>query len=746
MRIYLYKIVIICILSLFACSRETQEPFNISHNILHELRTHIPEATQIINFQKNAHPEKFLSRGWAIPEEDYTWSKAKESLLWFYAYGVKTDIETEISCRAIPAVDDNAKQLTEVSLNNQTVTSFVVRPDQVFHKVNLTLPASVLISGQNLLQFKFSYTTKPATVWGSEFKKDKRNLALAFKEITFKKNNKLSVEDRGLLQYANSHVEYFLELPAIFELEVQYQSIKGANSSIELSRENNKKIIVPLPGKNETYKKRFQLKQKGIYKMHLVTKGPSESHTFWTKIQANIYEEQKIEKSKNQVYSRISKPDILLYVVDTLRSDHLGCYGYQRDTSPNIDQFARENALYMNAYSSSSWTKPAAASIYTGLLSKNHKTMTKEDKLPDELVTLAELLRENGYHTIAISAHGFIGTPSYGLDQGFDELIMLSKERDPVTGPIVFSDKVNERIFDFYSEYLNQKERKPFFLLVWTVDPHAPYTPCENVKNLFSINQYTPIDTYTYNIKFLRELRTGNIRPTPSQIEYIKTRYDQEIYFNDNSFGVLLDKMKEHGIYDESLIIFTSDHGEEFFEHGGFGHGQSLYNEVIRIPFIIKTTSIEPGEYQERIQLNDIYPTILDILGKAEPYKLDGKSLMHHTPFKRTLYLELGSVSDSELARLDCNWSAIIFKDKKLMYTENYTRQPSKQHVSIFELYDINDVYEQNNLNFSNFEDKLRLQKLFTFLNSGGSTDFKTEKTVISPEMNQHLRDLGYVK
>jgi len=724
--IVLISISLILASHLFPFHQDKQELFDISYDLMQDIRAQIQEETQVIDFRKEAKPKEYLVQGWSHPDEHQTWANAKNFSVMFYQYDIK-DLDFEMMCRAIPS-KEGKKQLVSIFLNDKSIGSFIANP-VTFQTIGLTIPSSSLRYGRNIMQFHCSYTATPSVVYQGS--KDTRNLSVAFRSIRFKKDLLYS-DEKGLLQHANSAFSVLSKLPKQFELSIQYQNSGDTTSFIELTNEAQKKISIVLSPEKKIYKKTISLEDKGIYKLRFVTDGSSNGYTLWSQIKLNMQKKEEGAQPINQNFPTFAKPDIFIYVIDALRADHLGCYGYQRKTSPNIDRFANENSLYRNAYSNSSWTKASAASILTGLFPKHHKTMARNDKLPDDVVTLAEKLQESGYYTVAFLGNGNLSW-MFGFAQGFHEFKELFGEY-PYSRHVQ-SDMINTNIFKFLKTYLKKKERKPLFMLVWTVDPHDPYTPERSVKDLFNIHQYIPINTYDFEI--VSKIRSGKIQPTESQIEFIKTRYDQEIYFNDVSFGELLDTMKKHGIYDDSIVLFTSDHGEEFFDHGGVGHGRTLYNDQIKIPFIIKMGRLERGLHHERVQLIDIYPTIMDLLRLSLPYKLDGISLFRTVDPLRPLYFE----EEHDSNDLD----AVLDREKKLIYNKCYNRNPSKKSVPILELFAIEDVPEKNNLGFTGFADNLRLQELFSYRNNMREFVFQRKKIKIPPELDERLKALGYI-
>jgi hypothetical protein len=712
----------------FACKQSNLDSFDLKYDLVREIAARIHEETQIIDFKKVANPEEYFLQGWSFPEENHTWAQGKNCSLAFYRYDTKNDLELEAVCRTIPS-GDRRKQIISVFLNGNSVGSFIPDPTS-FQSFRLTLPSSFFIVGRNIIEFSSSCTSKPSEILSRST--DSKDLSVAFQRIEFKQHLNHFV-DMGLVQKANSNFIAFATLPAQFEFFTRYKNLHDATSSIVLISELNEKIPIALSPRKGSYKKTIHLKKEGIYELRFSTKGRQDSYTIWSQIEVRIPKRSTNNLSKVENVPHSKKPDILFYVVDALRADHLSCYGYERRTSPNIDKFGQENSLYLNAYSNASWTKPSGASILTGLYPKHHKTMKRDEKLPDNVVTLAEKLQEIGYYTTAFVGNGNL-SHVFGFDQGFN-LYKEFFETYPYSRHVQ-SDTINKKVFEFFKEFLSQNERKPLFMLIWTVDPHDPYTPEESVKRLFDIHRYTPIDTYDFRL--LEKIRDGYIRPSESQIEFMKIRYDQEIYFNDKSFGELLNVMKDYGIYDNSVIIFTSDHGEEFFEHGGVGHGLTLYNDEIKIPLLIRMPDIEKKIHKERVQHFDIYPTILEMLKLKTSYELDGTSFLGNTDPNRTLYFE------EELDLNDLN--AILDRDKKLIYNRRFYRPPSSKSVQVLELFTQNDTFEINCLPFGGYSDQMRLQELFSFRNSRDEFGIKRQGVNIPAELDEKLKALGYIR
>ena len=723
---------------LSACSSDPDEGFEHQYEILGELFGELPQATKIIEFGNVPEHAHHLLRSWSGTEEELRWTNAETAEISFFHTGVKSDLELKIEWASM-ASTEKKKQETTILLNGKKVKTVSVGTS--FTSQDVSLPASKLLPGLNILRFQFSYTESPAAL--DPTSQDERELAVAFKSIRFSSEapQKLvfqTINPQEFLQKPNLALGSFYEFPANFALDVEYQSVKGAKASLEIVNEKGKRWKIALPSGKTTMTKVFSLPQEGLYRVHAICRGTEDGGMVWKNVRLRTKTEQKALEAPEQGFVKASEsnagmPDILLYVIDTLRADHISSYGYERETSPAIDAFADANARYKNAYATSSWTKPSGASILSGLLPRNHQAVSRTAKLPEDVVTLGEILRKQGYYTAAFMTNGSLAD-YFGFDRGFDDFIFFPED---------FNSKeiharaatVNEKVFTFLDEYTKTPERKPLFLLFWSTEPHDPYTPPEEFQKLFDIGRFTPIDT---PLKLLSNIRHEGLEPTASQIEYIKARYDQEIFSNDRAFGDLVTRLKALGIYEDMTLILTADHGEEFFEHGSVGHGLTLYNEQIRIPLIVKSSHIAPGVYDEPVQLIDIYPTILDALGIEPPYTLDGISLIHFGQGHAALYAEQELAGNDLAMRLDT--------DKKIILNKQYFRPPLNPVMPVFEVYAADDLDERERSELKGFDDYSRLQELTSYVTTRGGLGFQQSDTELSPELDRKLRDLGYVK
>lgn len=295
--------------------------------------------------------------------------------------------------------------------------------------------------------------------------------------------------------------------------------------------------------------------------------------------------------------------NVVIVVVDTLRFNHLGCYGYARNTTPGVDRFAGEAIRFDRAYASSSWTEPSVASMLTGLYPSAHTVYRMERSLPDAAETLAEILKDAGYTTAAVISHRLIGA-STNFDQGFEVFDELNAKGYRYRSTPGVTAKAISLLHGFAGQ------ERPFFLLVHYFDPHYNY-------NRHPAFGFAPPSAGrlrgTESIKKLRALPD----PTRAEIDLVKGLYDEEVRYTDQGFGRLLAALDELGLKDETLIVFTADHGEEFYERGWLGHTRTLYDEIIRVPLLVRMPKgLRGGEVvRDRVSLVGLTPTVLDIMG-----------------------------------------------------------------------------------------------------------------------------------
>ncbi|MBN2053941.1 sulfatase-like hydrolase/transferase [bacterium] len=447
--------------------------------------------------------------------------------------------------------------------------------------------------------------------------------------------------------------------------------------------------------------------------------------------------------SRTAQEANAAQPNVLLIMIDALRADFLGCYGHPKNLSPHIDQVAMESVLFENTFSQSSWTRPSTATIFTSLYPSTHQTYRKPDILPGSVVTLAEVLADNGYYCVGY-ANNINIAPKFNFQQGFHEyhylapdyfffasadssqlgyygVLRLIRER------FLFKDKkVNHYYQD--AEVLNKngiqwleenQSKGRFFMFMHYMETHDPYFR-------------HPYDGTGY-------ARVSMGDPAMTWREPFIEAYESEVQFVDQHLGKLFDRLRAMGLYDQTMIVITADHGEEFYEHKGWWHGTSLYDEQIKVPLIIKLpeSDLAGRRVDGLARLLDIAPTIFGRIGIPKPETMQGHLLL--PPFS------IPMTTDAVFAEEDFEGNVI-----KILRTRDWkllrSNEGNPRGLPPAELYDLSkDPGEMQNLYNNEYGKVLELDPLLkSHIDEAYSKMVAREQTDIDEELRAQLETLGY--
>ncbi|MBP8127988.1 MAG: sulfatase-like hydrolase/transferase [Candidatus Hydrogenedentes bacterium] len=372
-------------------------------------------------------------------------------------------------------------------------------------------------------------------------------------------------------------------------------------------------------------------------------------------------------------------PNVVFLLLDTVRADHAGAARNGKPITPHLDAFAKGAAVFTNTVTPCSWTKPAMASIFTSLYVDAHKVFYSarnedpehpvSDVLPEAFETMAEWLAAAGYETFGVQTNANL-TRVMGFAQGFDE------------GRYVFENGWRADWVTQQALYALDELREPFFAYFHYMDPHAPYDPPGAYRTFFgpepdlTDQDRALLENETFmaycldRVKCALGLQAAPAMPdfSPQGKEYVRTLYDSEIRFMDDQLGPLLDRVQAK--YPHSIIVIASDHGEEFWERGGMGHGATLYQEQIRVPLLIRAPGLAPGPVDTPAELVDILPTIAGLLGREPDPAWQGTDLFraglaHEPRFSRTygpwqdLYVDAEAAVQGEMKLVSDNARAV---------------------------------------------------------------------------------------
>jgi choline-sulfatase len=394
--------------------------------------------------------------------------------------------------------------------------------------------------------------------------------------------------------------------------------------------------------------------------------------------------------------------NLVLVTIDTQRADRLGCYGYSKIKTPNLDALAQRGVLFENAISTAPLTAPAHASMFTGVYPTVHKVRdTGGFVLPSSQTTLAEILQARGWDTAA-----FVGASvlkkSFGFNQGFavydDEMPKPDANRE-----VEFPERRAGEVVDRATRWLDAPSGKPFFLWVHVFDPHSPYDP-----------------------------------PPPFREQYSRNLYDGEVAYTDQQLGRLFEAVARKSKPENTLIAVLSDHGESLSEHGEFTHGIFLYDSTLRIPFLLAGPGIPAGlRVKPQVRSIDLLPTLLELMGSAAPHGVQGVSLVPTFTGKEASAED--SYVETLFPRINMNWAEL-----RGIRTNRwkYIRSPKP------ELYDLSqDPAETKNVIGNHAAE---VQQLEARLNAasglvGSQEPEKVETGMVNQRTMQQLRSLGYL-
>jgi arylsulfatase A-like enzyme len=331
-------------------------------------------------------------------------------------------------------------------------------------------------------------------------------------------------------------------------------------------------------------------------------------------------------------------PTIILISIDTLRPDRLGCYGNPAPTSPNLDRWRQQAVLFETAVAQAPSTLPSHATIFSSLLPEHHgASWSRRTKLPATIPTLTTELKAAGYRTAAFTGGGQIA-PEFGLDRGFDVYGVDVGGSD-------FSAAVRAGI-----DWLGRDRGRPAFVFLHTYEVHHPYTPDPETLGLFDGNYDGPLPS-RISEKLIESINRRRREITDDDLAHIVAAYDAEIRSVDEAFGELLAGLDELAMRENTLLVFTSDHGEEFGEHGVVGwHSHTLFDELLRVPLLIQYHDghHEGLSVRAQVRLLDLAPTILAAIGLDVPPSFEGVDLM---PVVNGVPMPLPAISQIDTSR-----------------------------------------------------------------------------------------------
>jgi arylsulfatase A-like enzyme len=425
---------------------------------------------------------------------------------------------------------------------------------------------------------------------------------------------------------------------------------------------------------------------------------------------------------------------VVLVSIDSLRADHLGIYGYGPPASPTIDRLAAEGTVFDRAYSTTSWTLPAHASLFTGLDDYTHGAIDSRKKLAASFETLAEALRREGVRTTGFFTGPYLH-PSFGMGQGFDEYVDCTSygwsglqpgERIPhershrdVTNPLLLEG------VDAWLGERQQHARNLIFIHMW--DVHADYLAPDSYVTLFDPDY----DGSDRGRKF-EDPKGTRTTISVEELRRLIAHYDAEIRYTDDTLRDLLDRFRRHGLLDRAAVIVLADHGEEFFDHGRVGHRRTLFEEVLRVPLILHVPGLraEASRVEDVVSLIDVYPTVCELLDVDCRYSGPGVSLLPYVSGRRPENARGDALAELTTRFFGVDQTALVRAEGKLI------RSNTTGDLRYFDLRDVP------------IESKGVVVDPDRASDGAGpaASALRESEADVDPATREHLRALGYVE
>lgn len=601
---------------------------------------------------------------WSGDEHDqrgrtFVWALTRETTLSFSVV-IPQDTLAVINCRAFPRPD--LRQTMAVSVNREPVgTPVELQPD--FKEYRFFLPVRVLHRGSNALTFSFGYAgVEDASVASASTRKghkvgatqpgpvEKRPLSACFDYINFvpyDRPEQRAVDQTGagrplaewglkesevLREQSSSTISYYVVVPdaslkprldaecalpstfagkmASFRVEIQTDGAAPAQIT-QVTANSGKKV--PLSVTLDPWAGR-------IVRLTLTVESDAPSGLWVRPRLTGIVRPRTREDGRvTDARQKLAKSNLLIILLDAGGAEHFGCYGYPLDTTPNIDRLAREGIQFTNAYCNAVYTTASTGSLMTGLYPDIHRVLYSKNRLPESADTLAEMLRSRGLRTAAFIANSNAGALR-GYEQGFQDYVELFRFED--FGSLCVNQ--NKWLFP----WLDKNRGNQFFLYLHFREPHFGGLPPQEFLDKFSTAYTGSIDVLNDREKINR----GQRSMTDAELKHITSVYDATLNYADYEIGLVVDKLKQLGIWDNTMTIVLADHGEALWEHGYFGHNVQVYQNMAHIPLIVSPPAGSvpvARKIGSIVQTVDLCPTMADVSGLPElASKTDGHSIL----------------------------------------------------------------------------------------------------------------------
>jgi arylsulfatase A-like enzyme len=511
-----------------------------------------------------------------------------------------------------------------VYVNGKTVGEARVSQADGFREIEIPIAAADLRQGENSIMLRATGTTQIAgkalsfAVDWLRFEPSSIQIAPAPRDLEVQQVSVAGVSRRAIVLGPGAQVDWFVEAPEdgtlVFGSGLQAPG-DGA-LTIEIGTDGSDNTTKAIRTAAQWNDEQISLSKVAgqIIRLRFRNDGASDL----------ALSDLRVVRHQGEVFA-IEKParNVILLLVDTLRASKLQAYYPKtRVKTPTIDRFASQGVLFERTQAPENWTKPSVASVLTSLHPATHRTKEDASKLPKSALMLSEVFQSAGFKTASFIANGYVSN-AFGFDQGWDHYTNYIREERDTRASNVFGEA---------ESWIEKHKDGRFFVYIQTIDPHVPYDPPAKY-----LEMYDPAP-YSGQVKNRRTaLMLDDAKKNPQKYhfterdkEHIEALHDGEISYHDEYFGKFLAKLHELGLDENTIFVVTSDHGEEFQEHGSWGHGHSVYQELLGVPLMFRWQGVIPANLRIApvVSTIDIGPTVLEATGVPIPEQFEGHSLL----------------------------------------------------------------------------------------------------------------------
>jgi arylsulfatase A-like enzyme len=454
----------------------------------------------------------------------------------------------------------------------------------------------------------------------------------------------------------------------------------------------------------------------------------SRSSVVWKRIALNLPRSEEASAAAERQPARLgeSAKHLVFIILDAARYDHFGCYGNEQGMTPYIDELAKSSIIFRDAVVTAPYTITSISSLFSSLHPESHGVRKITHKFPEDLENMPRAFKRSGFYTVTLSGTKFIDR-NYGLTADCDDVLSLREEEDKEQTLSTMSYAAMEEAVKKAAE-----SGKPVFLYCHYLPPHWPYHPPGEFDSRYISN---PQIRYWRSWQIKGMLDNGLVDEVRQDISTHHKRYMNNLAYGDFATHQLLELLKRYGLYEDSLIVITSDHGEAFNDHGQFGHNTTVYDEMIKVPLIVRVPGVAPREVRQQVGLIDFFPTFVELFDlQVENVRFEGRSI---APLLAGQEMEPG---DYYYARAVGNNLIFMMRGERYKYIHHDYRE---------ELYDLQlDPGETVNIigDRPALADYLRQRGLLAIAANAALRSDEGREVELSPEDEKELRNLGYLQ